>query len=98
MVCTYANYLIRDNKIIEENIWKNVGNKFKAACKPIWLSFIHKKNELEVTVEISTSIIQLLQGVIDKTYNAQQNNGQINIKVGCKQATHDYTTLQPKNQ
>ena len=45
-------------------------------------------------VEISTSIIQLLQRVIDKTYNAQKHNGQINnIKVDCKQATHDYPTL-----
>jgi len=50
-----------------------------------YLSFT--KNGLEVTVEISTSIIQLLQGVIDETYNAQQNNGQINIKVDCRQAT-----------
>ena len=44
------------------------------------------RNGLQVTVEISPSLIQLLQeAAVDEKYNAQQNNGQIIIKIDHKQ-------------
>ena len=73
------------NKIIKENIRLMLHVKLKQFSNlSNHLSFT--RNGLQVTVEISPSLIQLLQeAAVDEKFNAQQNNGQIIIKIDHKQ-------------
>ena len=77
---SHKDFRILPNKIIKDNIWlmltcnlKQIPNLSK------YLSF--EKDELEVTVEVSESLTQLLHGAVDEAYNPQKDKGYIKIKI-----------------
>ena len=71
-------------KIIEENIWQILNINLKEIVNlSDNLSFT--RNGLEVTINISPSLIQLLQEAVDEKYNAKQNNRKITITISHKQ-------------